>query len=202
MFVDELIDENPKLRFQPHNPKRRLIELHFLLKLGVRRMIRSQDRQCAIGDALDDRIDIRFRPQRRIHFVIGVEILDRFVGQRDVMRANLAADLHSSRTRFADQTHTSSRADVLTVNVMIAKFGQQNISHYDRFFAGGRPAGQTEKSTPVAFVDHAVPDQTVILAMIEHGQSNHARVFDCAPHQFVILDAMAVVGDRNHAGLT
>ncbi len=117
------------------------------------------------------------------------------------MRTNFAADFHAARSRFANQPHAAGRADVLAMNVMIAKFRQQNVAHHDRFFARGRPAGQAEQRAPVAFVNHAVADQIVILAMIEHRQSNHARILDRAPHQLVILNAMTVVGDRNHAGL-
>ena len=38
------------------------------------------------------------------------------------MRANFAADLHAARSRFTNESHTASRADVLAMNVMIAKF--------------------------------------------------------------------------------
>ena len=48
---------------------------------------------------------------------------------------------------------------------------------------------------------NAVPDQVVVLAMIEHRHADHARILDRAAHQFVVLDAVAVVGDRDDAGL-
>ena len=127
--------------------------------------------------------------------------MDRFIGQRDVVRTNFATDFHAARPRFAQQPHTAGSADVLAVNVMIAKLRQQNVAHDDGFFAGRRPARQTKQRAPIAFVHHAVADQIVILAMIEHRQAEHARIFDRAPHQFVILNAMAVVGDRDNAGL-
>ena len=84
------------------------------------------------------------------------------------MRTNFAADFHAPRSRFANQPHTARRADVLAMNVMIAKFGQQNIAHHDRFLARRRPAGQAQQRAPVALVHHPVADQIVILAMIEH----------------------------------
>ena len=114
---------------------------------------------------------------------------------------NFAADFHAARAGLADQAHTARGADVLAVNVMIAKLGQQNVPHHNRFFARSRPAGQTEQRAPVAFVDHAVANQIVILAMIEHRQSDHARVLDRTPHQFVVLDAMTVISNRDNAGL-
>ena len=90
---------------------------------------------------------------------------------------------------------------MLAMDVMIAKFGQQNIAHHDRFFARRRPARQPEQRAPVAFVHHAVADEIVILAMIEHRHADHARIFDRAPHQLVILDAVAVIGDRDDSAL-
>ena len=50
-------------------------------------------------------------------------------------------------------------------------------------------------------MDHSVADEIVILAVIEHWHAHHPRVFDRAPHQLVVLDAAAVVGDRDDAGL-
>ena len=37
--------------------------------------------------------------------------------------------------------------------------------------------------------------------MIENGEAYHARVFDGAAHQLVILDASSIIGDRDDTGL-
>ena len=50
-------------------------------------------------------------------------------------------------------------------------------------------------------MNNAVADEVVILAVIEHRKIKHARVFDRAAHQFVILNAMSVVGNGNDPGL-
>jgi len=42
---------------------------------------------------------------------------------------------------------------------------------------------------------HAIGHERIILAMIHHRQIKHFRVFQRAAHQFVVLHAMAVVGD-------
>src|SRR5437879_12487450 len=97
--------------------------------------------------------------------------------------------------------HTSSRADVLAMNAMVAKFGQQNIPHHNRLFARGRPSGQTEQRAPVTFVHDAVTDQIVILTMIKHWQSNHTRVLERATHPFMLLHTSTNVSDPDHAGL-
>src|SRR5438874_8997926 len=115
------INEQAKLGFKSYDSKRRLIEFDFLFKGGVRRMVAADNRQGAIGNSFDNGIDVPSRTQRRIHLAIGIEILNRSIGQHDMMWTNLAGNLHSSRLRFANQPHTSGRADVLAMNVMIAK---------------------------------------------------------------------------------
>ena len=100
-FVNEQVDENPELGFQSNNPKRRAIELDFLFELCVRRVIARENFDRAVGDSLQQRVDVALRPQRRIHFVVRIEILNRFIRQRDVMRTDFAADFYAARPRFA-----------------------------------------------------------------------------------------------------
>jgi hypothetical protein len=45
----------------------------------------------------------------------------------------------------------------------------------------------------------SIADQIVILTMIEHRHTNHARIFHRAPHDFVVLNAMTVIRDRHNA---
>ena len=61
--------------------------------------------------------------------------------------------------------------------------------------AAGREAGQAEHRAPITLVHDAVAHEAVILAVVEHGQAEHPRVLDRPAHEFVILDAMAVVRD-------
>src|SRR2546423_9596212 len=124
MFVDEQIDEQSELSFEADNSKRGLIELDFLFELRVRRVVRAQDRQSAVGDPLQNSINVHFRAQRWIHFAVRVEILDCIVGQSDVMRANLSANFHTPFSSLANQANTSGCADVPAMNVMIAKFSE------------------------------------------------------------------------------
>src|SRR5437667_6709165 len=117
------------------------------------------------------------------------------------MRANLATYFYAARPRFAHQSHTSGCSEVLAMNRMIAKFREQNVAHYYRFFAGRGPARQPEERAPVAFVHDAIADQIVVLTMIEHGQIKHPRVLHGPPHHLVILNTMTVVSDRHNARL-
>ena len=53
----------------------------------------------------------------------------------------------------------------------------------------------------MTFVYNPVTDQIVVLTMIEHRHANHARIFNRTPHEFVILNAMTVIGNRHDACL-
>src|SRR4051812_8822516 len=48
---------------------------------------------------------------------------------------------------------------------------------------------------------HTVAYEIVVLAVVEHGEIKHPGIFNRSPHQFMILDTVAVVGDCNNAGL-
>ena len=63
------------------------------------------------------------------------------------------------------------------------------------------PAGQPEYRAPITLVHDAIAHEAVILAVVQHGQLEHPRVFDRPAHQLVVLDAMAVIGDRHDPGL-
>ena len=52
------IDEQPEFRLQSEDSERRLIELHFLLELRVRRVIARQNVERAIRDPFEQRRDI------------------------------------------------------------------------------------------------------------------------------------------------
>ena len=87
------------------------------------------------------------------------------------------------------------------MNVVIAQLRQENVARDDHFLARRRPAAQSEQRAPVALMHDSVAHQAVVLAMIHHRQVEHARILDRAAHELMILNAMAVVGDRDHAGL-
>ena len=83
----------------------------------------------------------------------------------------------------------------------VTKFSKQDIAHDDHFLADARPAGQAEHRAPVAFVHHAFADEVVVLAMIHDRQPEHARVFQRAAHQLVVLNTMSIIRYRHDAGV-
>src|SRR4051812_8856205 len=118
-----------------------------------------------------------------------------------MMRTDFPANFHAARPRFAQKPNASRRAHVLAMDVVIAAAREKNVSHHDYFLAAAGPTGQPQERAPVPFVDHSIAHQVVILTMIEDRYTDHARVFHRAPHQLVVLNAPAIVGDRDYAGL-
>lgn len=90
---------------------------------------------------------------------------------------------------------------MLAVDVGAGDFGEKNIAGDNGFFAGGGPTTKAEDSAVVAFVNHAVADERIILAMIEDREIKHAGVFEGAAHEFVALNAFTVVGDGDDSCL-
>ena len=45
----------------------------------MRRVIACQDVERAVGDSFEQGVDIALRPKRRVHFEIGIEILNRLI---------------------------------------------------------------------------------------------------------------------------
>ena len=90
---------------------------------------------------------------------------------------------------------------MLAMNLVAAKVREQNVAHHDCFLARGRPARQTEQRAPITLMHDAVADEIVILAVIKDWHAYHTRVLNCAPHQLVVLNAMTIVCNRDHACL-
>ena len=127
----------------------------------MRRVVARQNVERAVSDTFEKRIDIALRPKRRIHLEVRVEVLNRLVRQRDVMRTNFAADLDPARSCFAQEPHAPRGADVLAMNVVIASLGQQNIAGDDRFLAcrQANPAAQAEYSNNLRAPRHCQRDR-------------------------------------------
>ena len=87
------------------------------------------------------------------------------------------------------------------MDVRAGFFGEQNVARDDHLLARAGPTQQAERVVPVALVHHARADERVVLAMIHHRQVEHRGVLQRAPHQVVVLHALPVVGDGDHAGI-
>src|SRR5258708_32610713 len=117
------------------------------------------------------------------------------------MGTKFAGDGYAASARVAQKPDTASRTQMLAMNASATELRQQDVAHNHEFFACSWPARQSKNRTPMTFVHHTVAYEIVVLAVVEHGEIKHPGIFDRAPHQFMILYTMAVIGDRNDAGL-
>ena len=142
-----------------------------------------------------------FSRKRRVHLEVGVVALDAGIGQREVMRHRLGGNLDVARFRLAHEPHRLGAGEMLHVNARAGEFREQDVARDDHVLGDARPAGQAQHGAPVALVHHAAGGKRVVLAMVEREQVEHPRVVERAAHDLVVLHAMAVVGDRDHARL-
>jgi len=166
----------------------------------MRRVIAANDFERAIDDPFKDGFAIAGRAQRRVHLEVRVvcrplralcgvvtrnllpvrppEIFSlpamatsvkvKWWGARLLLRSARRGVL-ASRISFTLPEvlicWQCTRAPVISASRMFA--------HDHHFFAGCRPAAQTEGSAPVPFVHNAICHQRIILAMIHHWQIEH-----------------------------
>ena len=126
------------------------------------------------------------RAQRRVHLEIGVEAADRLVGQRDVVRADFAAERDAARARFAQNADAARGAEVLAMDRRagrVRRGGRCAATMISSPIAGqpGRPSTVLH----AAFVHHAFADEIVVLAMVHDDEAEHARIFERAAHDLV-----------------
>lgn len=162
-------------------------------------MVAGEDGDGAVGDAFEEGVHILRGPQRRVHFVVGVEAAHCFVGEGDVVRADFSGDGDAASARPPQDADAACRREVLAVDVSAGEFGELGVALDDDFFAERGPAGQAERGAHVAFVHDAFADEVDVLAMVHDGEVEHFGVFQGAPHEFVVLDATAVVGEGDDA---
>src|SRR5688500_5756823 len=102
-----------------------------------------------------------------------------------MMGAGFAGNRDAAGFGFAEETHAACGTEVLAMDAGAGEFSEENVARDDGFFAGGGPAAEAKDSAVVAFVDDAVTDERVVLAVIENGEVEHAGVFASAAHDFV-----------------
>src|SRR4030095_4149794 len=95
-FVNKDVEEEAELGLQAKDAEGCDIEFDLLLVPAMRSVIAREDSNCAVGDSLDERLDMLLRAKRRVHLEVGVVGADRIVGECYMMRANLARERYSA----------------------------------------------------------------------------------------------------------
>src|SRR5262249_43353417 len=119
------------------------------------------------------------------------------VGQREVVRAGLAADADAATASPADQVHAARRRDVQNVEPAAGQLGQFDVT-VDHHFLGGRwPATPAEAETPDPPVHDAALAQVQVLGVAEHRLVEHPAVLQSPAHDLGADHRRTVVGERH-----
>src|SRR5439155_14979350 len=92
VFAMELRNRQSQRSLQTSDPKRSTFEFHFLLVRGVRRVVRSDGIDGAVGERHQNGLPVGGRAQRRVHLEIRVVFADIFVEQGKVVRRDFTGD--------------------------------------------------------------------------------------------------------------
>ena len=201
--VHEPIEAERHGRLESDDAERRAVELERLLVGVMRRVVGGDDVDRPVAQALDHRVAVGLLAQRRVHLqvrVVAAALVQRLVGQDEVMRRHLGRDRDAAVLAGAHRAQRLARAHVRDVDAAAGHLGQRDVAlDHDRLGDAGNPL-QPEQAGDRAFVRDAVALERRILAVVDDRHAEHRRVFERPPHQQRRRDRPAVVGDRDAAG--
>ena len=155
----------------------------------------------AVGQACQARFHIAPAAQRRAHFEVRVEAAQAFVGEREMMRADLRGHAHLAQFCPANDFHAAAAGNVHHMDPPAGGFGQQDVAADHHIFRRAGHAGQTQQQRNEPLVHHAPLGQFAHFGMIENWAVEHQRIFERPPHQFGVVNRRPVVGETDRAGL-
>src|SRR5262249_44348807 len=75
------LQHDSQSRLQPDHSEWRVVKFQHFFVLMMWRVVRRYRINSSVSNAFNERLSIGFRPERRVHFGIGVKARNRFVGQ-------------------------------------------------------------------------------------------------------------------------
>src|SRR5271157_1143658 len=145
------------------------LELDLLLVEGVGRVVGGNRVYGAVDDALYQSIAIRDRAQWRIHLVVGVEVADILIHQREMVRRNFGGD---AKPRFLGAAHGFqglAGREMRHVHVSPGRAGERDVPLDDVGLGGVRHAMQAQAERRSSQIHRAA--------------GRHARVFGVLYHR-------------------
>ena len=100
------LNTDRKKCLESDDAERNLIEFPQLLLCGPRLMIGADDFDRSVFQSLDHRVDVPLRSQWRIHFEVRFEADKRSISQGEMMRRDVARDMHAARLSATNQVDT------------------------------------------------------------------------------------------------
>ena len=201
--VQQAVADNRHRRLEPDDAEGRAVELEHLLVRVVRRVVGGDHVDAAVGDAREHRVAVRGFAQRRVHLEVGVVLrrpVERLVGEREMVRRDLARDVHAALLAGAHGAQRLARAHVRDVDMAAGQLRQRDVAlDHQRFGHAGNPA-QAERRGVVALVRDAIALERRVLAVVDDRHAEHAGVLERAAHQQRRRHRPAVVGERDAPG--
>ena len=117
------------------------------------------------------------------------------------MRRDLGGDVHAALSRRADQRDRAGGRDVGDVQVRPGQVGEGDIARDERLLGAGGAASQAEPGGDPALVHLPLVNERRVFAVLRDRQPEGARVLEGVAHQPRVGDGVAVVGERDDAGL-
>ena len=163
----------------------------------MRRVVGRDHVDAAVGESLNHRVAIGRLAQGRIHLhvrVVRFRRREHLVRQNQMVRRHLTRHARAARLAVPDRVERQPRAHVRDVDDAAGQPGERNITKgHDRLGLARDPA-EPERRRLVPFVRDAVALQRLLLAVFDHRDVEHARVFERAAHQQRRRHRMPIVG--------
>src|SRR5713101_4587332 len=158
-------------------------------------MVRRDAVDRAVHEALQQRLDVALRPERRRHLGVRVVLAHGVVGQHEVVRRHLGRDAHAARLALANQADGAGRRDVGDVNVRARQLGQQDVARHHDVLGRPRLAQESQLGRDQSLVHRPAVRQVLVLGMADDGRAEGQGVFHRAAVDLGVHDALAVVGE-------
>src|ERR1019366_4015393 len=139
------------------------LEFDLLFVEGMGSMVGSDGIDGAVGDAGDHGVAVGGGAQRRGHLVVGVELADVFVDQREVMRRDFSGGMDAGLLGLADSVHGFGGGDVGDMNMRLGRAGQRNITSDNVSLGGVSHAAQAQAERHGPLVHGASGSETRVL---------------------------------------
>src|SRR5450759_2675619 len=206
-----VLDRHDALVHQPRDDKREAclepdaaelgpVELGLFFVRGVRRVVGRYHVDGPVGDRLQHRGYVLFRPQGRVHLQVGVVSHQAGVVQREVVRRRLAGDRKPGFLRRADQIDGAGRREVRQVTARPGLLRQADVPEDPDALGLGWNAPEPEESRVVALVHLSVGGEALLLAVRDDHRPHGAGVLHGPAHYLGVGHRVAVVAESFDPG--
>src|SRR5450759_327561 len=196
----EICHYHRKRGFQADDSIRRVGELSLLFVVVVGRVIRSDEIDRSVLHAIAQRFDILRGAKRWIHLRVRVVPPNALLRQREMVGADFRSDSYPALLPPANQLDGSLRAHVREVNVPARQPCEEDVADDHDLLRFRLNPLEAELRADDPFVHRSARRERWLLAMVDHGNLEGARVLERRSHQLRARDRLAVIADRDRAG--